>query len=392
MVHQALKNQEDKSPLKALIAYEALVHPDHPLRKPNVDGIELYIGEWRRDFDPAMVGFDLDTRTGTFENGAMRLLFSSAQVEYLRYYLYTVQLTKEPIGLPSRTSDLSTVTPNVYNDAAVLKKAIKTIDKNNRRLKGADSLLAARRLAFERTRTLWSKNTGAWLSVDFEAWDRDHTMLTEFGYSLVYWDKNEEVRERGHFIVKEHRGYTNTYVPEHRNDYNFGRSEEVNKKAFKQRICDLITKHRNLGPLFLVFHDYNQDIKYLRSESVNAISQVEFLLPETAQEKEVYIVDTADMFAALEGDTNQKRSLERVCRHLQIPTMFLHNAGNDAHYTLLSMISMASGGVLDEAAREALAEPDWEEDSDFSDMEGVVPMVSKNEAAHSIDHMEDNMD
>ena len=44
--HLALPNQDDVSPLKALIAYQALVHPDHPLRKPGVNGIELYLGEW----------------------------------------------------------------------------------------------------------------------------------------------------------------------------------------------------------------------------------------------------------------------------------------------------------------------------------------------------------
>ncbi len=43
--HQALPNQEDVGPLKALIAYSALVHADHPLRKPGVNGIELYLGE-----------------------------------------------------------------------------------------------------------------------------------------------------------------------------------------------------------------------------------------------------------------------------------------------------------------------------------------------------------
>lgn len=43
--HQALPNQEDVGPLKALIAYSALVHSDHPLRKPGVNGIELYLGE-----------------------------------------------------------------------------------------------------------------------------------------------------------------------------------------------------------------------------------------------------------------------------------------------------------------------------------------------------------
>ena len=39
-----LPNPEDIGPLKALIAYDALVHPDHPLRKKGIDGIELFIG------------------------------------------------------------------------------------------------------------------------------------------------------------------------------------------------------------------------------------------------------------------------------------------------------------------------------------------------------------
>lgn len=44
------------------------------------------------------------------------------------------------------------------------------------------------------------------------------------------------------------------------------------------------------------------------------------------------MVDTIDLFAALEGDSsNNARSLDRVCRHLQIETKFLHNAGNDAY-------------------------------------------------------------
>lgn len=43
--HQVLPNPEDVGPLKALIAYDALVHPDHPLRKQGIDGIELFMGE-----------------------------------------------------------------------------------------------------------------------------------------------------------------------------------------------------------------------------------------------------------------------------------------------------------------------------------------------------------
>lgn len=42
--HQVLPNPDDIGPLKALIGWEALVHPDHPLRKPGQDGLELFIG------------------------------------------------------------------------------------------------------------------------------------------------------------------------------------------------------------------------------------------------------------------------------------------------------------------------------------------------------------
>jgi hypothetical protein len=42
--HQALPNREDGYALKAILAHEPLVHPDHPLRLADKPGIELSIG------------------------------------------------------------------------------------------------------------------------------------------------------------------------------------------------------------------------------------------------------------------------------------------------------------------------------------------------------------
>lgn len=42
--HQALPNKEDGSPLKAALAHDALVHPDHPLRNGKEAGIEMHMG------------------------------------------------------------------------------------------------------------------------------------------------------------------------------------------------------------------------------------------------------------------------------------------------------------------------------------------------------------
>ena len=132
----------------------------------------------------------------------------------------------------------------------------------------------------------------------------------------------------------------------------------MNKHEFKDRIRELIEKHKKEGPLFLVFHDASQDVKsavlyievpcdkgslvpiycrYLKGDGLKAIERIEHVLPDNPVTGEIYVVDTVDLFAALEGDSsNQSRSLDRVCKHLQIQTSFLHNAGNDAYVSTLS--------------------------------------------------------
>lgn len=56
-----------------------------------------------------------------------------------------------------------------------------------------------------------------------------------------------------------------------------------------------------------------------------------YVLPDIAPDTGVFVVDTSDLFAALEGESGNKRSLPSVCKHLNIPTTYLHNAGNDAY-------------------------------------------------------------
>lgn len=91
------------------------------------------------------------------------------------------------------------------------------IDKNNKRLKGSNPQLTHRRHLFERVRAFWAAKKGVWCAVDFEAWERDHTVLTEFGWSIIGWKDSSPVEDRGHLIVDEARLYTNTqYVPDYR--------------------------------------------------------------------------------------------------------------------------------------------------------------------------------
>jgi hypothetical protein len=43
--HQVLSNKEDGYAVKAILAHDAITHPDHPLRIEGKQGIELFIGE-----------------------------------------------------------------------------------------------------------------------------------------------------------------------------------------------------------------------------------------------------------------------------------------------------------------------------------------------------------
>ena len=65
-----------------------------------------------------------------------------------------------------------------------------------------------------------------------------------------------------------------------------------------------------------------------------SIEDMTFQLPENPPEKGILVIDTSDMFCALEGDASQKRSLERMCHLLGFQTEYMHNAGNDAHVSV----------------------------------------------------------
>lgn len=94
-----------------------------------------------------------------------------------------------------------------------MTREAQSIDKINKRLKGLgpDKMLALRRQDFERVRSYWAARVGTWLAVDLEAWEREHALLLEFGWSVIWWDQDgKEVSETGHLVIKERMGYNNT--------------------------------------------------------------------------------------------------------------------------------------------------------------------------------------
>ncbi|KAL1747721.1 hypothetical protein HDZ31DRAFT_80283 [Schizophyllum fasciatum] len=328
--------EEQKKVVKAVLAHDALVDDNHPLHVDGVQGVQLYLG--------------------TFPSGQSRLLFSSAQIDYVRYWLHAMGLTEEEVPLPYSNcllleSSLRQVSPVVYKSGGDLRGAIKSIDKNNKKLRNADPFLGTRRDQFENVRKLWASKTGTWCAMDFEQWERDSTMTTEFGYSLTRFEGGAAVGERGHCVVKEYRGYRNgQYVEDNQDHYRFGTTEEITKKSLKEKIAGMLEEMGRNGPVFLVFHDFKGDIQALKSKQIEApLDNLTYLIPDTPPEKGIVVVDTSELFGGLagDGDSANRKSLQQMARLLGLHPQFLHNAGNDAHYTMLCLKEMAGGEQLD---------------------------------------------
>lgn len=83
-------------------------------------------------------------------------------------------------------------------------------------------------------------------------------------------------------------------------------------------------------PIVLVFHDASQDLEYLKLVGYD-ISHAENVIE---------MVDTREMHQHLRRQQNPS-SLETVLGDLGLQCHDLHNAGNDAVYTLQAMIGIA---------------------------------------------------
>jgi DNA polymerase III alpha subunit (gram-positive type) len=111
--------------------------------------------------------------------------------------------------------------------------------------------------------------------------------------------------------------------------------------------------------IILVGHDINSDLTYLRRLNFNPLTQVPNILGT---------IDSATLYSAWRRDP-QPTKLEKVLRDFDIRGYNLHNAGNDAVYTIQAMLavcvreSMIRGGV--EIGAAVPVEEEEEDDEDF---------------------------
>ncbi|KAE8451292.1 hypothetical protein EG329_004457 [Mollisiaceae sp. DMI_Dod_QoI] len=199
------------------------------------------------------------------------------------------------------------------------------------------------------------------ISVDVEAYEKNHKQITEIGVATLdtlditklapgQGGENwmQKIRAR-HFRIIEHRHLINKlFVTGCPDNFEFGESEFISIRdapsviasCFKHPFSDKgNTSAENIQPkrnIVLVGHNISADITFLKDIGYDVTNLSN--LWDT--------VDTADMWKYLKHETDSTK-LAAILHDLNLDGWNLHNAGNDAVYTLQAMIGTAIKHVTD---------------------------------------------
>ncbi|KAL4816264.1 hypothetical protein BDW67DRAFT_191164 [Aspergillus spinulosporus] len=189
------------------------------------------------------------------------------------------------------------------------------------------------------------------ISVDVEVHERSHSQVTEIGISTLdtrnligvapgtngeEWQSRIQAR---HLRVKEYGNHTNhLYVRGCPANFDFGTSEWVASDHLSNAVQACFTlpsffdgADKKLRPLVLVGHSLDADIQYLKLANVHI--QGKSGIPQFVDR-----IDIAAFFQLLRGET-EPRSLGALIGELGMTGWNLHNAGNDARYTLQALVA-----------------------------------------------------
>jgi len=145
-------------------------------------------------------------------------------------------------------------------------------------------------------------------------------VLTEVGVSL--FNPQTSKLEVYHFVVLEHYNRRNgTHVPDHKDDFKYGKSQVLPLELVEVAVLTLVQ-----GSDYLVGHAFANDKAFL--------SQCGYF-------ENTKVLDT-QKYAPYALQKNQQMSLANVVREtMNEEPEFLHNGGNDAYYTMKSLLTMA---------------------------------------------------
>ncbi|KAF1983932.1 hypothetical protein K402DRAFT_152266 [Aulographum hederae CBS 113979] len=222
-----------------------------------------------------------------------------------------------------------------------------------------------------------------YISIDVESYERNHNLITEIGIATL--DTNdlqgvppgkdgenwrEKIRAR-HFRIREYSHLQNAeFVQGCAGSFRFGKSEMIAladarhmiAECFREPFHELTIEEAAASwklsedeikaqsqeekrKIVLVGHDVNQDIQYLQKLGYNPLNLSNIVEPH----------DTAALYKSLRQEV-QPRSLGSILADLDITGWFLHNAGNDAVYTMQVLLGICVRDASMRGTKEAVEE------------------------------------
>lgn len=168
--------------------------------------------------------------------------------------------------------------------------------------------------------------------IDVEAFEKDVSKVTEIGI-CIYDPTNQKNAivpsfHIYHLMPFENFKYSNgDFVPDHAHNFLGENTYGMSLQNCTKFVSTLIEKYFSLSdmPCCLVGHDLNADLKWFKKIGIT--------FPSNFKK-----IDTQVLMKFL---TQGKRSLTKCLSLVGIPHGFLHNAGNDAYYTMLLALKVS---------------------------------------------------
>lgn len=191
-------------------------------------------------------------------------------------------------------------------------------------------------------------------SFDIEAFERDNNIITEIGISI--YDPRENLHSLNpifrnyHLIVSESLSLINrNWVLDMKECYLLGESLVLPLGQCVNFIQNLVNFYMipdndtsDSWERAFIGHNIEGDFKWLKSmgvilpetKPVSHISQID----RNSKPHTTLVIDTLKIYSACYG--KEGSSLGKILRLFQLPHAFLHNAGNDAYYTLRLLLHL----------------------------------------------------
>lgn len=162
------------------------------------------------------------------------------------------------------------------------------------------------------------------ISIDVEAWEKNKQFITEIGFTTydprINPDLIYPVIKPHHILIKEHMKKTNgKFVANNKKFFIGGESYSLLMQSATKLMKQVIEKYIIENEAVLVGHDVLADVRWLQSLGIN--------FPEN--------IPTIDTLKLHQLTRTSGGTLRTMCRNLDVPHAYLHNAANDSYYTLL---------------------------------------------------------